>query len=61
MAYFAAPSICLYKEYVVLLFAMHAVAMEAFISFLVPETRDLSEEEMNVKAWETHRLWKKCI
>ena len=32
------------------LFAMHALVMEAFISILVPEMRNISEDEMNVKA-----------
>lgn len=52
---------CTYKQYIVLLFAMHALVMEAFISILVPETNNISGEEMNVKAWGTHRIWKKCI
>nr|POF09955.1 sugar transport protein 11 [Quercus suber] len=61
MAYMSVPVGCAYKEYIVLLFAIHALAMEAFINILVPETRNISEEEMNAKAWGTHRFWKKCI
>ena len=61
MTYMSVPIGCAYKEYIVLLFAILALVMEAFINILVPETRNISEEEMNVKAWGTHRFWKKCI
>ena len=50
MAYISMPVGCTYKEYIVFPFAMHALVMEAFISILVPEMRNISEEEMNVKA-----------
>ena len=61
MAYISLPVVCVCKEYIVLIFGLYVVVMETFICSLVPETRDISEEEMDLKAWGQHRIWKKCI